>query len=145
MDKIQKFKVWSQIKDGRKIVSKRDKQSATTIEVPPHSSLNLRLDNSVENIETGFYVLDVNILQENKQRPKRFSTEVQVKKNNQENSIKEETVAEQENILKEETETESSKQNKVIFESETAKQRKMTPYIFALVIGLVAIYGMIRK
>ncbi|MFH1592517.1 MAG: lamin tail domain-containing protein [Candidatus Woesearchaeota archaeon] len=136
LNKIQEFDVWTQVKKGKKTISKKNKESATTIEIPPQGSINLRFDNLVDTSEEGIYDLDINILKSQQKTPKRITTELEVLANKN-------PPIESEINLNEEPENQIT--GNVAFESKTIKQRKLTLYFLMFAVGLIAVYGATRK
>ena len=143
LDVMQKFFAWNQVKNNKKTVSKKDKKNAIALEIPPKSSAQIQIDNVVENIASGVYKLDVNILQENKKIPKRLTTELQVQ-NTQKPAIQEQNQGAETN-LKEDLKSEDKISNNIILESSSKKQKKITPYLMALVISILTLYGIFRR
>ncbi|MEK6922375.1 MAG: lamin tail domain-containing protein [Nanoarchaeota archaeon] len=135
LNKIQKFNLWTQVNNGKKIISKKDKNSAVNVEIPPASSANVRLNNVVDVDEEGMYKLSINILPENKKTPKRIESEIEI--------INKPGVSESETNLNEGSKGLVSKE--IIYKSKTAIQKRIPIYILILVIGLIATYAYIRR
>jgi len=139
LDTKQKFTVWAQIKKDQKIVTQKDKDNVRIFDIPSAGSTNIKLNNLVDNIETGIYELNVNILPENKKRPKSITTRIEVIGNND----KKNNIPEPKSNLNEEFENETS--NHSIFESKSTKQRKLSFYILVLAIGMMSVYGITKN